>query len=206
MQGGDAEGSVDTYKMWAGWSGEEPDIRKIWKVMSIGLELMRMQRWWEMLGRKTCFSWQGQREGAGLLGTRVSLVWKEKKHRRKPMFPAELLAGLEGEDPFHQFLWVGLVFKTMHLALGSRASKRVCPTGSWRVGLGWGKDPMETRMCRCWLGTGRKKGWERAGRNKGPLEQVLCGYQEERGAQGRSCRQAGRLAKWGSGKLEQERV
>lgn len=34
---------------------------------------------------------------------------------------------------------------------GSRASKKVCPTGSVRVGLRWGKDPMEARMCRCWL-------------------------------------------------------
>lgn len=60
-----------------------------------------------------------ERRGAGLLGTRASLVWKEKKkHQRKPMFPAELLSGLEGEDPFNHFLWVGLVFKKMHLALG----------------------------------------------------------------------------------------
>lgn len=104
-----------------------------------------------MLGRKTC-SWQGQREGGWAAGGQ-SLVWKEKKHhQQKPMLPAGLLSGLEGEDPFNQFLWVGLVVKKMHLASDQLSVK-------WQQGFSDSVEEkaMEMRMCRCWLRTGRKK-------------------------------------------------
>ena len=40
---------------------------------------------------------------------------------------------------------------------------------------------MEMKLCRCQLGTGRKWDLERAGRDRGPLEQAQCGGQHEEG-------------------------
>lgn len=152
---------------------------------------IRLETWWGCRGDRRC--WEGRHapgrgrgKGAGLLGARVSLVWKEKKHhQRKPVFPAGLLSGLEGEDPFNQFLWVGLVVKKMHLALDQLSVK-------WQQGFSDSVEekPMEMRMCRCWLRTGRKKSWETQ-RTFGAGAVWLSGGEGSSGEELQAVRQAG---------------
>lgn len=59
----------------------------------------------------------------------MSLVLeKRKKHKRKPVFPVELLSGRAHEGLLNRVLLVCLVFKKMHLALGK-------PDVKWQRGV-----------------------------------------------------------------------